>query len=190
MSRIGKMPIDVPAGVTVSAKANVVTVTGKLGELTRTFQRGINVAVEDGKVVVTRAEKREDGGPLLKKDERLLKGCHGLSRTLVANMIVGVTAGYKKALNIEGTGFKAALQGQVLSLSLGFAGPKLYAIPDGIKVTLDNPGVNITVEGISKELVGQAAARIRSYYPAEPYKGKGIKYLGEQIRRKQGKTVA
>ena len=190
MSRIGKMPVDIPAGVTVAANGNEVTVKGKLGELSRTFYPGIIVTVADGKALVTRIEKRADGAPLLKKEERVLKGCHGLSRTLVYNMIVGVTAGYKKALNIEGTGFKAALQGQVLSLSLGFAGPKLYAIPDGIKVTLDNPGVNITVEGISKELVGQAAARIRSYYPAEPYKGKGIKYLGEQIRRKQGKTVA
>jgi large subunit ribosomal protein L6 len=190
MSRVGKQPIDIPAGVTVSAKENVVTVTGKLGELTRTFQRGIVVTVADGKVTVTRVEKRENGAPLLKKEEALLKGCHGLTRTLINNMIVGVTAGYKKALNIEGTGFKSVLQGNVLSLSLGFAGPKLYAIPEGIKVTVDTPGVNVTVEGISKELVGQAAARIRSYYPAEPYKGKGVKYLGEKIIRKQGKTVA
>jgi len=190
MSRIGKQPIDIPAGVTVTANENEVTVKGKLGELSRTFIKGISVKVEDGKVVVTRAEARADGSRLLKKEEKLLKGCHGLSRTLIHNMVVGVTAGYKKALNIEGTGFKAALQGRNLSLSLGFAGPKLYPIPDGITVTLDNPGVNITVEGISKELVGQAAARIRSYYPAEPYKGKGIKYVGEQIRRKQGKTVA
>jgi large subunit ribosomal protein L6 len=184
------MPIVIPAGVTVSVKGNEVTVTGKGGELTRTFQRGVTVAVEDGKVNVTRVMARPDGSRLPKKEERLLSGCHGLTRTLVYNMIVGVTTGYKKALNIEGTGFKSALQGQVLSLSLGFAGPKLYAIPEGIKITVDNPGVNITVEGISKELVGQAAARIRSYYPAEPYKGKGIKYVGEQIRRKQGKTVA
>jgi large subunit ribosomal protein L6 len=180
------MPIDIPAGVTVDAKENKVTVKGKLGELTRTFQRGITVTAADGKVVVTRTGDEY----LLKKELHLLKGCHGLTRTLISNMIVGVTAGYKKALNIEGTGFKSALQGKVLSLSLGFASPKEFAIPDGIKVTVDNPGVNITVEGISKELVGDCAARIRRYYPAEPYKGKGIKYLGEQIRRKQGKTVA
>jgi len=190
MSRIGKQPIDIPAGVTVSAKDNEVTVTGKLGTLTRTFQRGIAVTAEGGKVTVTRAETRDDGAPLLKKEEALLKGCHGLTRTLIKNMIEGVTAGYKKALNIEGTGFKAALQGDTLSLSLGFAGPKLYAIPEGIKVTVDAQGVNVTVEGISKELVGDSAARIRSYYPAEPYKGKGVKYLGEKIIRKQGKTVA
>jgi len=184
------MPIAIPAGVTVSAKGNEVTVNGKLGELSRTFVPGITVAVAEGKVVVTRLERREDGRPLLKKQETLLKGCHGLTRTLVRNMIEGVTTGYKKALNIEGTGFKAALQGQALSLSLGFASPKIYAIPDGIKVTVDAQGVNITVEGISKELVGDVAASIRRYYPAEPYKGKGIKYVGEQIRRKQGKTVA
>jgi large subunit ribosomal protein L6 len=179
MSRIGKQPVAIPAGVTVTAQDNTVTVKGKLGELSRTFQKGITVKVEDGKVLVTRAD-----------DSRMQKSCHGLSRTLVKNMIEGVTKGYKKALNIDGTGFKAVLQGQKLCLSLGFASPKEYLIPDGIKVTVDNPGLNVTVEGISKELVGEAAARIRSYYPAEPYKGKGIKYAGEQIRRKQGKTVA
>jgi len=179
MSRIGKQPVAIPSGVTVTANGNQVAVKGKLGELSRTFQSGITVTVEDGKVLVARAD-----------DTRMQKSCHGLSRTLIKNMIDGVTTGYKKALNIEGTGFKAVLQGAKLSLSLGFASPKDYPVPAGIKVTVDAAGVNLTVEGISKELVGQAAARIRSYYPAEPYKGKGIKYLGEQIRRKQGKTVA
>lgn len=179
MSRIGKQPITIPAGVTVTSTGTDVTVKGKLGELSRSFQKGISVAVDGGKVIVTRAD-----------DSRLLKGCHGLSRTLIKNMIEGVCTGYKKALSIEGTGFKAVLAGKTLNLSLGFASPKEYAIPEGIKVTVDPAGVNVTVEGISKELVGEAAARIRSYYPAEPYKGKGIKYVGEQIRRKQGKTVA
>ncbi len=179
MSRIGKQPIAVPAGVTVTAAGNRVCVKGKLGELSREFQPGITVTAENGQVRVARAD-----------DSRLLKSCHGLSRTLVKNMIEGVASGYKKALNIEGTGFKAALQGKTLSLSLGFASPKAYAIPEGIKVTVDAAGLNLTVEGIDKQLVGEAAARIRSYYPAEPYKGKGIKYAGEQIRRKQGKTVA
>ena len=179
MSRIGKQPVAIPAGVTVTANGNQVDVKGKLGELSRTFQSGITATVEGGKVLVTRAD-----------DTRMQKSCHGLSRTLVKNMIEGVTTGYKKALNIEGTGFKAVLQGKKLSLSLGFASPKDYAIPEGIKVTVDPSGLNITVEGVDKELVGEAAARIRSYYPAEPYKGKGIKYVGEQIRRKQGKTVA
>lgn len=179
MSRIGKQPIAIPAGVTVTANGNQVTVKGKLGELSRVFQNGITVKVEDGKVLVSRAD-----------DSRLQKSCHGLSRTLIKNMIDGVTAGYKKALNIEGTGFKAVLQGKKLSLSLGFASPKDYPIPDGLKVTVDPAGLNVTLESIDKELVGESAARIRSYYPAEPYKGKGIKYVGEQIRRKQGKTVA
>ena len=179
MSRIGKQPVAIPAGVTVTAKDNAVTVKGKLGELSRTFQSGITVKVEDGKVLVSRAD-----------DTRLQKSCHGLSRTLVKNMIEGVVNGYKKALSIEGTGFKAVLQGKKLSLSLGFASPKDYLIPDGIKITVDPTGLNVAIEGIDKELVGEAAARIRSYYPAEPYKGKGIKYVGEVVRRKQGKTVA
>lgn len=179
MSRIGKQPVTIPAGVEVKVNGNEVKVTGKLGELVRTFHSGIGIAVEDGKVIVTRAD-----------DSRIQKSCHGLTRTLIANMIEGVSKGYKKGLNIEGTGFKAALNGKVLSLSLGFASPKDYPIPEGIKITVDPAGLNITVEGASKELVGDVAARIRSYYPAEPYKGKGIKYTGEKIRRKQGKTVA
>ncbi len=179
MSRIGKQPIVIPAGVTVTCKGNEVTVSGKLGELKRVFQTGIDVKVEDGKVLVSRAD-----------DSRMQKSLHGLSRTLIKNMIEGVVTGYKKALSIEGTGFKAVLQGTKLSLSLGFASPKEYPLPDGIKCTVDAAGVTVTVEGINKELVGEAAARIRDYYPAEPYKGKGIKYVGEQIRRKQGKTVA
>ena len=179
MSRIGKQPVAIPAGVTVTANGNQVSVKGKLGELSRIFQSGIAATVENGMVLVARAD-----------DTRMQKSCHGLSRTLVKNMVEGVTTGYKKALNIQGTGFKAVLQGTKLSLSLGFASPKDYPIPAGIKVTVDPTGVNLTIEGIDKELVGQAAARIRSYYPAEPYKGKGIKYVGEQIRRKQGKTVA
>jgi len=179
MSRIGKQPVAIPAGVTVTADGSAVTVKGKLGELSRVFQKGITVTVENGQVLVSRAD-----------DSRMQKSCHGLSRTLVKNMIEGVTNGYKKALSIEGTGFKAVLQGTKLSLSLGFASPKEYAIPEGIKVTVDPNGLVVNVEGIEKELVGEAAARIRSYYPAEPYKGKGIKYVGEQIRRKQGKTVA
>ena len=179
MSRIGKQPIAIPAGVTVTANGNQVAVKGKLGELSRVFQTGITATVDGSKVLVVRAD-----------DSRMQKSCHGLSRTLIKNMIDGVTTGYKKALNIEGTGFKAVLQGKKLSLSLGFASPKEYLIPEGIKITVDPAGVNLTIEGINKELVGQAAARIRSYYPVEPYKGKGIKYVGEVVRRKQGKTVA
>jgi len=179
MSRIGKQPVAIPAGVTVTADGNAVTVKGKLGELSRVFQKGITVTVENGQVLVSRAD-----------DSREQKSFHGLSRTLVRNMIAGVTVGYRRELTIDGTGFKAALQEPKLILSLGSASPKEYLIPEGIKVTVDPNGLKVTVEGIEKELVGDTAARIRSYYPAEPYKGKGIKYVDEQIRRKQGKTVA
>ncbi|MDO4365448.1 MAG: 50S ribosomal protein L6, partial [bacterium] len=115
---------------------------------------------------------------------------HGLARALINNNAKGVAEGYVKKLTIEGTGFKAALQGATLSLSLGFASPKVYTVPAGIKVTVENDGLLVTVSGIDKDKVGEAAARIRSFYPAEPYKGKGIKYEGEHIRRKQGKKVA
>ncbi|MDY5954950.1 MAG: 50S ribosomal protein L6 [Kiritimatiellia bacterium] len=178
MSRIGKQPVKLPAGVVATVEGNTLTVKGPKGELQRTFEQGISLAVEGDSIVVTRAD-----------DSRRLRGFHGLTRTLAHNMVVGVTQGYKKELTIEGTGFKAQIQGNKLLLSLGFASPKEYLIPEGITIT-EKQGTALTVEGMSKELVGTAAARIRSYYPAEPYKGKGIKYLGEQIRRKEGKTVA
>jgi large subunit ribosomal protein L6 len=177
MSRIGKEPVAIPAGVTVTVAGQVVSVKGKLGEMAYTLTEGISAVVEGDKVVVTR------------KDDSL-KAFHGLARALIKNNVIGVSEGYKKQLVIEGTGFKAALQGKVLSLSLGFASPKLFDIPEGITVTVENDGLQVTVFGIDKALVGEGAARIRSFYPAEPYKGKGIKYLGEQIRRKQGKKVA
>jgi len=177
MSRIGKEPVTIAEGVTCTVAGQKVTVKGKLGELSYEMHDGISAKVEDGKVVVTR------------KDDSL-KALHGLSRALINNMVIGVSAGYTKKLAIEGTGFKAALQGKNLSLSLGFASPKIYAIPEGITVTVENDGLQVTVSGCEKALVGEAAARIRSFYPAEPYKGKGIKYVGEHIRRKQGKKVA
>ena len=149
MSKIGKQPVAIPAGVTVTVNGSTITVKGPLGELSRTIPAGITAEVKDG-----------------------------------------VTKGYKKELSIEGTGFKAALQGNKLLLSLGFASPKEYELPAGIKATVGKDGVLVAVEGVDKELVGQAAARIRSFYPAEPYKGKGVKYVGETIRRKQGKKMA
>ena len=177
MSRIGKEPVTIAEGVTCTVAGQKVTVKGKLGELSYEMHDGISAKVEDGKVVVTRTDDS-------------FKALHGLSRALINNMVIGVSAGYTKKLVIEGTGFKAALQGKNLSLSLGFASPKIYAIPEGITVTVENDGLQVTVAGCEKALVGEAAARIRSFYPAEPYKGKGIKYLGEHIRRKQGKKVA
>ena len=177
MSRIGKEPVKIAEGVNVAVDGQKVTVKGKLGELTYTMQDGITAKVEDGNVIVSR------------KDDSV-GNFHGLARALINNMVIGVSTGYKKQLSIEGTGFKAVLQGSVLSLSLGFASPKLFEIPQGLTVTVENDGLQVTVSGIDKAQVGEAAARIRSYYPAEPYKGKGIKYVGEKIRRKQGKKVA
>ena len=178
MSRIGKEPVALPAGVTATVDGQKVTVKGKLGELAYVMHDGITAKVEGGKVVISCA------------DDKLLGNFHGLARALIHNNVVGVSEGYKKQLTIEGTGFKAALQGKTLALSLGFASPKLYAIPEGITITVENDGLQVTVTGIDKDKVGEAAARIRAFYPAEPYKGKGVKYLGEHIRRKQGKKVA
>ena len=178
MSRIGKEPVKLEDGVTATISGQKVTVKGKLGELSYTMHDGITAKVEDGKILVACA------------DDDQLGNFHGLARALIHNMVVGVSKGYTKQLSIEGTGFKAVLKGQELALSLGFASPKIFAIPEGIKITVENDGLQVTITGISKDQVGESAARIRSYYPAEPYKGKGIKYVGEHIRRKQGKKVA
>ena len=178
MSRIGKEPVVIPAGVTATVDGQKVTVKGKLGELSYVMHSGISAEVKDGKIVVSCA------------DDKQLGNFHGLARALINNNVKGVSEGYTKKLTIEGTGFKAALQGTTLSLSLGFASPKIFVVPEGLKVTVENDGLLVTVSGIDKDKVGEAAARIRSFYPAEPYKGKGIKYEGEHIRRKQGKKVA
>ena len=178
MSRIGKEPVVLPAGVTATVDGQKVTVKGKLGELSYVMHSGITAEVKDGKIVVSCA------------DDKQLGNFRGLARALINNNVKGVAEGYTKKLTIEGTGFKAALQGTTLSLSLGFASPKIFVVPEGLKVTVENDGLLVTVSGIDKDKVGEAAARIRSFYPAEPYKGKGIKYEGERIRRKQGKKVA
>lgn len=178
MSRIGKEPVVIPAGVTATVDGQKVTVKGKLGELSYVMHSGITAEVKDGKIFVSCA------------DDKQLGNFHGLARALINNNVKGVAEGYTKKLTIEGTGFKAALQGTTLSLSLGFASPKIFVVPEGLKVTVENDGLLVTVSGIDKDKVGEAAARIRSFYPAEPYKGKGIKYEGERIRRKQGKKVA
>ena len=178
MSRIGKEPVQLAEGVSVTIAGQLVTVKGKLGELSYTMHEGITAKVEDGKIVCECA------------DDAALGNFHGLARALIHNMVVGVSQGYMKQLSIDGTGFKATLKGKELLLSLGFASPKVFAIPEGLTVTVENDGLQVTLKGIRKDLVGESAARIRSYYPAEPYKGKGIKYVGEKIRRKQGKKVA
>ena len=177
MSRIGKEPVEIPAGVTAAVDGRKVTVKGKLGEISYVMHEGISAKVDGGKIVLERSDDS-------------LKRFHGLARALVHNAVVGVSAGYTKQLAIEGTGFKAALQGKQLALSLGFASPKIFDIPEGIKITVENDGLQVTITGCEKDKVGEAAARIRSFYPAEPYKGKGVRYVGEHVRRKQGKKVA
>lgn len=178
MSRIGKQPILIPGGVTVEVKGQAVAVKGSKGESSYTAPTCIAVKVEDNNVVVSRTDNSKFG-----------KAMFGTVRSLVDNMIVGVSQGYKKELIIEGVGYKALLKGQEIVLSLGFSHDINYSIPDGIAVDVKE-NTKVSVEGIDKQLVGQVAARIRDYSPAEPYKGKGVRYAGEQIRRKEGKAVA
>ena len=176
MSRIGKQPIAVPAGVTVTINAgNEVIVKGPKGTLTQTFDTAMNIALEENNVVVTRPND-------LKRNRAL----HGLTRTLIANMIEGVTNGFTKVLEINGVGYRAQKQGKKLVLSLGYSHPVEMEDPEGLTSTVE--GNKITVAGIDKAAVGQFAAEIRDKRRPEPYKGKGIKYIDEVIRRKEGKT--
>jgi large subunit ribosomal protein L6 len=176
MSRIGKHPIVIPAGVTVTIDGNTVNVKGPRGELSRTLHSEMKVAMDNGQIVVSRPS-----------DEANHKALHGLSRTLVANMVEGVTKGFSKQLDIVGVGYKAEVRPYGLQLALGFSHAIEYKAPKGIKLTAPQP-TQIVVEGANKEIVGQVAAELRSLRPPEPYKGKGIKYQGEQIRRKAGKA--
>ena len=177
MSRIGRAPIQVPANVTVTvADGNVVTVKGPLGTLTRTFAASISIAQNGNVIEVTRPN-----------DEAENRALHGLTRTLLNNMIVGVTAGYAKKLEINGVGYRAEKQGKKLVLNLGYSHPIFFEENDDIKFDLPN-NTTIVVSGINKQAVGQVAAQIRSKRPPEPYLGKGIKYTGEHIRRKAGKA--
>ena len=177
MSRIGKMPVIVPAGVTVKlTDDNHLTVKGPKGELSRKLSQDMNIAQEDGQLVITRPS-----------DLKRHKAFHGLTRTLINNMIVGVTEGYTKRLEINGTGYRAAKAGNKLTLNLGFSHPVEMTDPDGVTSEVD--GTNkIVITGIDKEKVGQYAANIRAKRPPEPYKGKGVKYETERIRRKAGKA--
>ena len=178
MSRVGRMPIEIPAGVTVTQNEHTLTVKGAKGELTRTFHPDINIAVEENVITVTRPS---DG-----KEHRSL---HGLTRALVANMVTGVHEGFTKTLEINGVGYRAAKQGNKLALTLGFSHPVEMEAPAGI--TIDVPAPNkIVVSGADKEVVGAVAADIRKWREPEPYKGKGIRYEGEVVRRKAGKAGA
>ena len=177
MSRIGRMPIAIPAGVTVEiAENNKVTVKGPKGTLERVLAPEMEIKVEGAEIVVSRPN-----------DLKRMKALHGLTRTLINNMVIGVTAGYQKVLEINGVGYRAAKQGKTLTLSLGYSHPVEMVDPEGIETTVENQ-TKITVKGIDKEKVGQFAAEICSKRGPEPYKGKGIKYSDEVIRRKVGKT--
>jgi large subunit ribosomal protein L6 len=177
MSRIGKAPIAVPNGVTVTLKDdNVISVKGPRGELTRSLPAAMQIAQENGQVTVTRPS-----------DEDQHKSLHGLTRTLIANMVEGVTKGFTKNRELIGVGYKAEVRPYGLQLALGYSHPIEYRAPQGIKLTAPAP-TQILVEGANKEVVGQVAAEIRSLRPPEPYKGKGVKYAGEQVRRKAGKA--
>jgi large subunit ribosomal protein L6 len=176
MSRIGKRPIDIPAGVTVSVKDRVVTVTGPKGELTLTVASPITTTMEEGRIIVGRPN-----------DERQSRSLHGLTRTLINNQIIGVTDGYSKVLHIVGTGYRAVQRGTSVEFALGFSHPVTVEPPPGITLTVNAPD-NLTVNGIDKQAVGEVAANIRKIRKPEPYKGKGVRYAGENVRRKAGKA--
>src|SRR3954467_5753594 len=176
MSRIGKLPVPVPKGVTIAIDGNTVKVKGPKGELTRAFASGITVGQEGEKLEVKRAS-----------DEGNNKALHGLSRTLLANMVEGVTKGYQKTLEITGVGYKAEVRPYGLQLSLGFSHQIEYRAPTGVKLSAPQP-TTVVIDGADKEKVGQVAAELRNLRPPEPYKGKGIKYQGEVVRRKAGKA--
>ena len=177
MSRIGKMPVAIPAGVEVAIDGNTVTVKGGKGELTRTFSDIMSIKVEDGNVIVERPD-----------DSREAKSLHGLTRTLIHNMIVGVSEGYAKKLELVGVGYRAALKGTDLELQLGYSHPVVVPAPENTAFEVPSQ-TEIIVKGISKEQVGQVAANIRAWRKPEPYKGKGIRYEGEYVRRKLGKAA-
>lgn len=177
MSRIGKQPVVIPPKVKVDIKGSAVAVEGPKGKLNFNLPKRTSARVNAGEVVVTR-----DG------DDAEAKALHGLSRALINNMVKGVSEGFVKKLEINGVGFKAAITGKVVSLTLGYSHPITYNIPDQIKVTIEE-NTKITIEGPDRQVVGVVASEIRSFYPPEPYKGKGVKYSDEKIIRKEGKTV-
>lgn len=177
MSRIGKQPITIPPKVKVDVKGQKVNVEGPKGKLNFELPRRTAAKVENGNVLVTR-----------QGDDSEAKALHGLSRSILNNMVKGVSEGFVKKLEIQGVGFKAAVQGKVVNMALGYSHPINYDIPDQIKVTVEE-NTKITIEGPDKQVVGQVAAELRSYYPPEPYKGKGVRYTDEHVERKEGKTV-
>ena len=176
MSRIGKKPIPVPAGVEVNIDGSTVTVKGPKGELSKTFSEIINIAREGDEILVTRPD-----------DSRTARAMHGLTRTLLSNMVIGVSEGFVKKLELQGVGYRAALKGKNLEMALGFSHPVVVVPEDGIEFEVPD-NTHILVKGIDNQRVGQIAADIRKFRPPEPYKGKGIRYAGEHVRRKLGKA--
>lgn len=178
MSRVGKNPIDIPDGVEVNVSKGVVNVKGPKGDLSREVHPQINAKVKDGQLLVARPN-----------ESKFHKSLHGLYRSLLLNMVLGVTEGFERKLEIIGVGYRAELKNNRLTLQLGYSHPIVFVPPEGIEIVVENQ-TSITVRGIDKELVGQVAAKLRSFRPPEPYKGKGIKYEDEYVRRKAGKTAA
>jgi large subunit ribosomal protein L6 len=177
MSRIGKLPVSIPQGVTVTINKNAVAVKGPKGELNRDFPPEIELKQEEGQVVIARTS-----------DHRLQRSKHGLVRALVNNMVMGVSSGFNRRLHIEGVGYKAEVQNKNLVLNLGYSHQITFEPPQGISFEVDKTGRELSVHGIDKELVGEIAARIRRCRPPEPYKGKGVRYFNERVRRKAGKA--
>ncbi len=177
MSRIGLIPIDIPAGVTVQIDGARVSVTGPKGTQSLEMADVVSASVDGASLAIARTEDTSRG-----------KSLHGMTRSLLAGMVIGVLSGYEKQLELEGVGFRAELAGNKLTMLLGYSSPVEYTAPDGVDLSVN--GSVITVSGIDKQKVGNAAAMIRSFYPPEPYKGKGVRYKGEHVRRKAGKTVA
>jgi large subunit ribosomal protein L6 len=177
MSRIGRMPVEVPAGVQVEVEDSRVTVRGPKGELTRLFHPDMNISLQEGQIVVLRPT-----------DDREHRSLHGLTRALLANMVQGVSEGFRKELEIVGVGYRAEIQGERLVLNVGYSHSVEVVPPEGITITVARGAKRIAVEGVDKELVGRIAAQIRAVRKPEPYKGKGIRYVGEQVRRKAGKA--
>jgi large subunit ribosomal protein L6 len=179
MSRVGKLPIKIPEKVKVSVAGNEVKVEGPKGKMSFPFNPRVAVAVDKGEVKVTRPD-----------ESRVAKGLHGLTRTLVRNAVEGVVKGYERTLEISGVGFKAEVKGKEIHFALGFSHPVVFKLPEGIAAEVDPKQTRLTVKGVDKHLLGLTAAKIRALRPPEPYKGKGIKYAEETVRRKEGKTGA
>ncbi len=177
MSRIGRMPVDIPSGVTVDIQGHTVAVKGAKGGLTRTFDPDMDIKIEDNQMVVSRPS-----------DQRRHRALHGLTRALLNNMVIGVSTGFTRNLEIQGVGYRAEVQDNNLVLHVGYSHPVVMEPPENVSFSVEKGGRNLSVMGIDKEVVGEIAARIRRVRPPEPYKGKGIRYVGEYVRRKAGKA--